>query len=178
MSVPRTSFTTTFLVDRPRQEVFDAVNDVAGWWSQEVVGVTDRVGGEFDYHYRDIHRCTLRVTDLVPGRRVAWRVVDNHFDFVQDQDEWQDTDIVFDITDAGAATQVRFTHAGLVSALECYDVCSNAWAGYIDGSLRELILTGVGRPNRKEGATPEHQETANQHRAKRPLAIAEVAADR
>lgn len=37
------SYRITFVVDRPRQEVFDAINDVTGWWSEEVVGVTDRV---------------------------------------------------------------------------------------------------------------------------------------
>lgn len=43
--------------------------------------------------------------------------------------------------------QVRFTHAGLVPAYECYDVCSNAWGEYITGSLRKLITTGKGEPN-------------------------------
>lgn len=147
--------------------MFDAINNVAGWWSQEVVGATERVGGQFEYHYQDAHRCTLRVTQLIPGRKVAWHVENNHFNFVQDQDEWKDTDIVFDITETSGGTEVRFTHVGLAPQFECYDVCSNAWGGYIDGSLRKLILTGQGQPNSKESGTPEHQEAANEHRAKR-----------
>lgn len=87
MTTQPQSYSTIFSVDRPAQEVFDAINNVAGWWSKQVVGVTDRVGGEFDYHYQDAHSCNLRVTELVPGRRVAWHVMDNYFNFVQDQDE-------------------------------------------------------------------------------------------
>lgn len=164
----RSDYTAGFAVDRTPQEVFDAINDVRGWWSQEVVGVTDRVGAEFDYHFRDVHRCTMRVTELVPGRRVAWLVVDNYFDFVDDQEEWKGTRIVFDIAATADGAEVRFTHVGLAPQLECYDVCSNAWAGYVDGSLRSLITTGQGQPNPKEdGDAPAHQEQATVHRVSR-----------
>jgi Activator of Hsp90 ATPase homolog 1-like protein len=167
MTTQLRSYTTAFVVDRPGQQVFNAINDVSGWWSEEVAGVTDRVGGEFDYHYQDAHRCTLRVTQLTPGRTVAWHVVDNHFNFVEDQDEWKDTDSVFDITENADGTEVRFTHDGLDPRFECYDVCSNAWSGYVHGSLRDLILTGQGQPNPKAGGTPEHQDAANQRRLER-----------
>ncbi|WUI01534.1 hypothetical protein OHR68_06850 [Spirillospora sp. NBC_00431] len=76
------NFSTTISVDRTPQEAFDAVINVRGWWSQEVAGVTDQVGGEFDYHFKDVHRCRMRVTELVPGRKVAWHVLDNYFDFI------------------------------------------------------------------------------------------------
>jgi uncharacterized protein YndB with AHSA1/START domain len=155
-------FSTTFTVQRTPQQAFEAITDVRGWWSQEVEGVTDRVGGEFEYHYKDVHRCTIRVTELVPGRKVAWRVLDNHFDFIRDQAEWKDTEVVFEISATEAGTEVRFTHVGLVPAYECYDVCSTAWAGYLGGSLRNLILTGEGQPNPKEeGEAPAHQEAAS-----------------
>jgi hypothetical protein len=45
---------------------------------------------------------------------------------------------------------VRFTQHGLVPAYECYDVCNNAWTGYVGSSLRDLIVTGKGKPNPKE----------------------------
>jgi hypothetical protein len=31
------SYGTTFTVDRPAQQVFDAINKVTGWWSQEII---------------------------------------------------------------------------------------------------------------------------------------------
>ena len=145
------SYTTTVTVDRAPNEVFDAINDVRGWWSEEVEGRTDQVGSQFRYRGHDEantveHVATIRVEQLVPGRRIVWRVLDNHFSFTDDQTEWKDTEIRFDISEKDGATEVRFTHAGLVPAYECFDVCSNAWGFYIGDSLRSLITTGEGTP--------------------------------
>lgn len=162
-------YTASFSVDRIPEEAYAAVNDPRAWWSQEITGVTDQVGAEFQHRFQDVHRCTLRVTELVPGRRVVWHVLDNYFNFIDDQGEWRGTDIVFDISETADGAEVRFTHVGLTPQDECYDVCSNAWGGYLDGSLKSLITTGTGRPNPKEGGqVPDHQDTARVERAKRP----------
>jgi Activator of Hsp90 ATPase homolog 1-like protein len=154
-------YTTTFAVERTPQEAFDAITNVRGWWSQEIVGVTDEVGGEFDYHYRDVHRCRARVTELVPGRKIAWLVLDNSFNFIEDQNEWKDTEVIFEISDKDGGAEIHFTHVGLGPQYECYDVCSNAWGGYLGGSLRNLINTGMGQPNLKEDRNaPAHQQAA------------------
>jgi len=49
----------------------------------------------------------------------------------------------------GAKTELRFTHVGLVPAIECYGKCAGAWGFYINESLRNLITTGKGDPNEK-----------------------------
>ncbi|MRH89392.1 SRPBCC domain-containing protein [Nocardia sp. SYP-A9097] len=162
------NFTTSFSVDRSPREAYDAIVDVSGWWSEDAEGVTDQVGGEFVHRYQDVHRCTIRVTELVPGRKVAWLVLDNYFNFIEDQAEWTGTEIVFDIFEKNGGAEVRFTHVGLVREYECYEVCSNAWGGYLGGSLRNLINTGVGQPNPKlDGDAPAHQNTATALRADR-----------
>lgn len=161
-------YTTSFTVSRSPQEAYAAVNDPRAWWSQEITGITDQVGAEFRYRYQDVHRCTIRVTELIPAQKVVWRVLDNYFDFVDDQTEWKDTEIVFEISETSGGAEVRFTHVGLVQQYECYEVCSNAWAGYLDGSLRDLIDTGAGRPNPKQdGDAPAHQDTATAARGQR-----------
>ena len=87
-----------------------------------------------------------KVTELVPGRRVAWLVLENHLSFVDDQREWVGNEIVFEIARTGDATEVVFTQIGLVPDYECYSICANAWGGYIKASLRSLIATGRGAP--------------------------------
>src|SRR5262245_42402195 len=59
------NYTTAFLVDQTPEEAFAAINNVRGWWSEEIEGRTDKLG-EFNYHYQDIHRCTIKITELVP----------------------------------------------------------------------------------------------------------------
>jgi hypothetical protein len=146
------SFTAAFSVDQTPGEVFHAINNVRGWWSEAIEGGTGKAGDEFTYRYQDAHRCRIKVTELVPGERVAWRVLDNYFDFTQDKGEWKDTEIRFDISARDGKTEIRFTHLGLVPAGECFDVCSNSWDFYLYTSLRALIRTGQGLPNRKEQA--------------------------
>jgi hypothetical protein len=156
------NFTTSFTVQRSPREAFEAITNVRGWWSEEVQGLTDQVGGEFTYHFQDVHRCRVRVTELLPGHKVSWLVVDNYFNFVEDKSEWTGTEIIFDIAWADGGAEVRFTHVGLVPQYECYEVCANAWGGYLDGSLRSLINTGEGQPNPKEdGDAPGHQDAAS-----------------
>ena len=146
----RHDFTTTFSVDQSPQEVFDAINDVRSWWSGEIDGRTDALHAEFTYSYKELHRTTQKITEWVPGKKVVWHVTASHLAFVADKAEWDGTDIVFDITKKGDKTEVRFTHVGLVPAIECYDGCSGAWGFYINDSLRKLIATGKGQPNQKQ----------------------------
>ena len=138
------NFTTTFTVDQSLEEAFTAINNVRRWWSGEIEGSTDKLGDEFSYHYQDVHRSKQKITELIPGKKVVWHVLDGHLNFVQDKTEWKGTDITFDISKKGDKTEVRFTHIGLVPKFECFESCSDAWGSYINGNLRDLITTGKG----------------------------------
>jgi hypothetical protein len=143
-------YNTSFTVDQSPEQVFDAINNVRGWWSGEIDGPTDKLGAEFTYRYQDLHRSTQKITELVRGKKVVWRVLDAKLNFVKDKDEWNGTDIVFEIARKGDKTELRFTHVGLAPAIECYGKCAGAWGFYINESLRSLITTGRGDPNAKE----------------------------
>jgi hypothetical protein len=145
-----TDFNTTLMVDQTPKEAFDAINNPRGWWSEEIEGGTDRINDEFIYHYKDIHYCKIKVTELVPGQKVVWLVLDNYFKFTEDKSEWIGTKVVFDIARKVDKTEIRFAHEGLVPQYECYEICREAWTGYIQDSLRSLIATGKGQPNPKE----------------------------
>jgi hypothetical protein len=144
------SFTTGFLTDNTPQEVFKAITNVRGWWSEEIEGGTEKLNDEFRYHFKDVHSCIMKLIEVVPDQKVVWLVKDNYFNFTKDKTEWVGTKIIFEISEKDNQTQLRFTHLGLVPAYECYDVCFNAWSGYITNSLRDLVATGKGKPNLKE----------------------------
>jgi hypothetical protein len=54
------NFTTAFSVDQSPEEVFDAINKVREWWSEEIDGRTDKLGAEFEFHREGVHRSAPR----------------------------------------------------------------------------------------------------------------------
>jgi len=140
-------FTTRFSVDQTPKEVFDAINNVRGWWSQEIEGETSKLHDEFNYHYKDVHICKMKLIEVVPEQKVVWLVLDNYFNFIKNQSEWKNTKIIFEISEHDHKTQLHFTHQGLVPAYACFDICADAWTTYIQQSLKDLITTGQGQPN-------------------------------
>jgi uncharacterized protein YndB with AHSA1/START domain len=152
---------TTITVPQQPAAVFAAINDVRRWWSEGIQGRAGAVGDRFTHRVLDLHRCELQVEELIPGERVVWTVVDNHFNFTKDKTEWKGTHIVFEIARRGDRTELRFTHVGLVPDYECYEVCKDGWGTYIE-SLRSLITTGKGNPNVGEALTESEHALVRQ----------------
>jgi hypothetical protein len=140
-------YATAYVVEQSPAEVYAAVLDVGSWWTGRVEGRADQVGAEFTYRHPPQHYSAQRVVELDPGRRVVWEVIDSHLDFTAEPSEWTGTQVVFDITPATDGTELRFTHVGLVPAVECFGACSTAWLHYVGGSLRSRITTGAGLPD-------------------------------
>jgi len=143
-------YRVTISVDKTPEEVFRAINNVRGWWEGEIEGSTDKIGDVFTYQYGEFHRSKQKVSELIPGKKVAWLVTDGGPKFTKDKIEWKGTRIIFEISKKGNKTEVRFTHQGLVPRLECYNSCTDAWGSIIRDSLRSLITTGKGHLDQKE----------------------------
>jgi hypothetical protein len=151
-------FTTNISVPQTPAEVFNAINNVRGWWSEEIEGDTDKPDGEFHYHYQDVHLCKMKITTFIPNKKVAWEVLENYFSFTKDKNEWIGNTIVFEVSEKDNKTQLHFTQVGLVPGYECYDICENAWNTYIQKSLYNLITTGKGQPNGKDKPQTEDEQ--------------------
>ena len=144
------NFSTTLLVDKTPKDTFNAINNVRGWWSENIDGNTDKLDAEFLYQYKDVHICKFKIVEFIPDTKITWLVLENRFNFTKDQNEWRGNKIVFDISRKDNQTQLQFTQIGLTPAYECYNVCHDAWTSYIQGSLYNLITSGKGKPNTKE----------------------------
>lgn len=145
------NFTVSFLVDQTPGEAFDAINNVRGWWTENLEGSSQKLNDEFSVRFGDVHYSMQKLTEVIPGKKVVWLVTDSRLNFIKDKGEWTNTKIIFDITkQEQKKTMVRFTQIGLTPEIECYNACSNAWNDYILGSLQDLIVTGKGKPTPKE----------------------------
>ena len=151
----KADFSTAILVDQSPEEVFNAINNVRGWWSENIEGNTDRLNDVFNYSYKDVHKAKIKVIEMVANKKVVWHVLENYFNFTKEDSEWKDTKIIFEISKKGNQAQLLFTHQGLVPEYECFEICSDGWSNYIRSSLRNLIIKGKGQPNPKEGGFNE-----------------------
>ena len=135
--------TVEFTVDSTPEDAYAAINNVRGWWSVDLEGDTEHVGDVFTYTYENVHKSTQEVTELIPGEKVVWHVIEGYLNFTEDPAEWTGTDIVFDITQVEDRTNVRLTHIGLTPEIECFDACSTGWGYYAGEKLPELIAANA-----------------------------------
>lgn len=139
------SYSSTISVNKAAHDVFKAIQNFRGWWSQEVEGNTDKIGQTFFYHYKDVHLCKIKLVEMQEDKRLVYQIVDNEFNFTKDKTEWINTRLIFELQPEDSKTKIVFTHKGLVPEYECYAVCNDAWTSYIQGSLKDFIETGTGK---------------------------------
>ncbi|HEY0741048.1 MAG TPA: SRPBCC domain-containing protein [Chryseosolibacter sp.] len=141
-------FTTALVVDQSPEQVFNAITNVRGWWSETIEGNTAKLGDEFLFEVKGIHRSTQKLVEVIPNKKIVWLISNSQLTFISDTSEWDGTKVIFDISPVkNNKTQLTFTHEGLVPEVECYAACSPAWTQYIQHSLLSLITTGKGDPN-------------------------------
>ncbi len=128
------------------QEATGRISRVADWWSASFTGASDKVGDTFTVRWSDTF-VDFAVVDIVPSKKIIWRVTDCNLPFIEDKKEWEDTQVVFDISSDGPATTVTMTHAGLVPGIECYNTCKKGWDFYILESLKNLLKENRGFPD-------------------------------
>ena len=148
----KSDFTLTFSFEQSPQEVFNAINDVQKWWSQDFVGKCTEVDDVFEVRFGDVHFSQHLVEKLIPGKKVVWLVTDSLLNFLVNKEEWTGTRNVFEIDRVGSKTNLRFTHPGLHPEIECFKDCSKGWNYYLQNSLVPFITTGKGLPNKRVGA--------------------------
>jgi hypothetical protein len=141
------NFNITFWVEQTPNEVFNAINNVRGWWSKKLDGNSENLNDEFTYQHGDIHYSKHRLIEVIPNEKVVWLTLDSKLTLVERQDEWNDTKIIFEISKQGDKTKLFITHLGLVPDFQCFDSCSKGWTYYLQHSLLPLITTGQGKPD-------------------------------
>ncbi len=107
------------------------------------------------YYFRDLHRCEVRVDELFPGKKVDFRRKP-----FQLHEGCRRTEAPASCsTSLGRATRPRSPSpiSGLVPEFECYSTCSDGWRTYVNVSLKNLIPTGEGSPNKGEATTESEQ---------------------
>jgi hypothetical protein len=150
MNTTTSDFTIALSVNRKANEVFDAINNVGAWWTEDMEGKSQKLHDEFTVRFfDDIHVSTQKLVEVIANKKVVWLVTDSRLKFLENQNEWTGIRISFEIAERNRKTQIDFTHLGLVPEVECYKDCTLGWRRYINGSLLYLLTDGIGKPEVK-----------------------------
>ena len=132
-------------VDITPLEAFEGIAQVNGWWAKNFEGSARKLNDVFTVRFGDTF-VTFKVTESIPGEKLAWHVTDCYLHWLSDKTEWNGTTVVFDISPLGEKTQVTMTHIGLVPEVECFSDCEAGWNDHFKGSLTKFFNEHTGIP--------------------------------
>ena len=139
------SFHRTITVNASAEEAMKKISQVNLWWAKKFSGSANKLNDQFTVRFGDTF-VDFQISELVPNKKVVWKVTDCNLHWINNKKEWNNTQVVFEITGKEKANQINFTHIGLVPGVECYNDCEVGWNGHITGSLAKLINEGKGVP--------------------------------
>lgn len=136
-------------VELPAKEVFNRINRVDAWWSKSFTGDAKTKGGAFGVRWGETF-VDFKIEEMIPDRKIIWRVVDSNIHWLKDKKEWDNTRVQFDLLTHNGVTTVTMTHHGLTPEVECFEECEKGWDFFVGKSLRRYLVEGKGRPDREE----------------------------
>lgn len=142
------NFSKTIIFQATNHSVYDALtNAIAKWWTEMFEGVSNEKGQSFTIRFGTAIFKTMKVEELVPGKKVIWQVTDSLINIpeLKNKTEWINTTIVWEINSIDGKTALDLTHYGLTPQVECFEICENGWHNFTN-SLADFINTGVGKP--------------------------------
>ncbi|HVM88736.1 MAG TPA: hypothetical protein VMT76_11155 [Puia sp.] len=134
-------------VNADAKDAFEKIAKVNEWWASNIEGNTQKKGNVFTVRFGETF-VTFKIAEAVPGKKTVWHVTDCYLHWIKDKKEWNDTKVVFTISEKHKETIIDMEHIGLTPAVECYTNCEKGWDFYIKQSLHKFITTGKGMPEK------------------------------
>jgi hypothetical protein len=135
----------TVTVNTSPEEAMKKISQVNLWWKKDFLGSAEKLNDKFTVPFGEPSFVDFFVSEFMPGKKVVWKVTDCYLSWFQDKKEWNNTEVVFQLSKENGKTKIDFTHVGLVPEIECYNVCENGWNGHIN-TLEKFINEGKELP--------------------------------
>jgi uncharacterized protein YndB with AHSA1/START domain len=126
------------------EDIYSALTEtekLAQWWTIDTRGSGAKVGDTLEFWFNEASFCQkFNVTELKPGKRVVWKSPQG-----QGADQWEGTEIAFDLSTDAKQTYIQFRHSGWKESTDFQGHCSMRWAVFLL-SLKDVMERGKGRP--------------------------------
>jgi len=141
-------FNLTFNVKASPNEVLEKIAQVNNWWAKKFKGKAAKLNDEFSVYFGGPEDTFVdfKISEVIPGKKIVWLVTDCNLHWINDKKEWQNTEVVWTLTEKDGKTQVDFVHKGVTPECECYDSCEAGWTHHLRDSLIKLVDEGKGFP--------------------------------
>lgn len=138
-------FNKVIKVNTTAGEAMKKISQVDKWWAKKVRGKSENLNDKFSVDFGETF-VDFQISEWVPNKKIVWKVTDCNLQWIKNKKEWNGTEVVFEISQAGGLTQIDFTHIGLVPSAECYVDCEAGWTEHVTESLVKFINEGKGMP--------------------------------
>jgi hypothetical protein len=78
-------------VDIPPSVVFAKIGRVPEWWGTDFQDQSRNAGDVFPVRFQSGDIYTIKIVEVVPGKKVVWQVIDSIRPSLKDQNEWTDS---------------------------------------------------------------------------------------
>src|SRR6266536_1147295 len=139
------NFHRTITVNASAEEAFEKIAKVGDWWAKSFTGKALNVGDTFRIEFGSTW-VNFKITEAIPDKKIVWYVTDSYLPWLKDKKEWNNTEVVYEISSDANKTKIDFTHIGSVPEIECYENCERGWTRFVTISMPNFINSGKGLP--------------------------------
>ena len=136
----------SIMVNASAESVMQKISQIKLWWRKDFEGSAEKLNNPFTVpfgeHNGETSFVDFVISEKIPNRKVVWKVTDCYLPWFKDKKEWNNTEVVFELSEENGKTKLDFTHVGLVPEVECYTVCEKGWDGHITKDLVKFINEG------------------------------------
>ena len=138
-------YRATITGDVSASEAYDKIARVSEWWAKDFKGSARDSGDLFTVRFGETF-VYFKVTEAIPDSKVIWHVTNCFLSWINNKTEWNDTNIIFEVSARPGETTITITHERLIPGIECFEDCEKGWNEYFGKSLKQLLVTGHGMP--------------------------------
>ena len=119
------------------EEVFTAITtseELDKWWTKESAG-QPKVGTTYQFYFAPEYDWQAKVVRCQVNQRI-------YFEMTQADQDWEETQLRFVLSEANGVTVLRFEHVGWESNNDHFRRTSYCWAIYLHG-LKKYLEQGI-----------------------------------
>ena len=91
-------FSLSLTVKAPAKEVMKRISQVDLWWAKNFKGQANKLNDEFSVYFGDTY-VNFRIPEVVPDRKIVWRVTDCNLHWIDDKKEWKGTEVIWSVAE-------------------------------------------------------------------------------